>query len=150
MFRLSRGRLRIQPHEQGWDEPGRGSVPPWQGGRLQSGHRPHNERIQWPSVPWEHPSGHCPAGRRQHHHTGRRQRGCRGGASDQWRWDWCTRELLLRARTSIVLQTKFCCFLAVVIQSLFRLGSHTWLHYEMAKMLRMCKRKLARNLVHHR
>lgn len=76
MFHPSRGRLWVQFHEQGWDEPGWGSVPPRQGGCLQSGHRSHHERIQWPSVSWKHSLGHRPPGRRQHHHTGKKAACC--------------------------------------------------------------------------
>lgn len=76
MFHPPRGRLWVQFHEQGWDEPGWGSVPPRQGGCLQSGHWPHHERIQWPSVSWKHSLGHRPPGRRQHHHTGKKAACC--------------------------------------------------------------------------
>lgn len=76
IFHLPRGRLWVQLHEQGRDEPGWGSVPPRQGGRLQSGHWPHNERVQWSSVSRKHSPGHRPPGRRQHHHTGKRAACC--------------------------------------------------------------------------
>lgn len=57
--------------EPGTDEPGGGAVSPGQRGSVRSGHRPHHEHHQRPSLPGEHPPRHRLAGRWKHHHPGR-------------------------------------------------------------------------------